>query len=31
VQEDYATQQTDLENETAEVMAEIDVLESQPR
>ncbi len=31
VQEDYATQQADLESETAEVMAEIDVLESQPR
>lgn len=31
VQEDYAMQQADLENETAEVLAEIDVLEGQPR
>ena len=31
VQEDYAMQQADLENETAEVLAEIDVLEAQPR
>jgi hypothetical protein len=30
VQEDYAMQQADLENETAEVLAEIDVLEAQP-
>ena len=28
VQEDYASQQADLENETAEVLAEIDVLET---
>jgi hypothetical protein len=31
VQEDYAMQQADLENETAEVLAEIDLLEAQPR
>ncbi len=31
VQEDYAMQQADLENETAEVLAEIDVLEAEPR
>lgn len=31
VQEDYAMQQADLENETAEVLNEIDVLEAQPR
>ncbi|HTA85569.1 MAG TPA: hypothetical protein VK729_04815 [Silvibacterium sp.] len=30
VQEDYAMQQADLENETAGVLAEIDVLEAQP-
>jgi hypothetical protein len=30
VQEDYAMQQADLENETAEILAEIDVLEAQP-
>lgn len=30
VEEDYATQQADLENETAEVLAEIEVLEAQP-
>lgn len=29
VQDDYAVQQADLENETAEVMAEIEVLEAQ--
>jgi hypothetical protein len=31
VQEDYAMQQTDLENETAEVLAEIDLLEAGSR
>jgi hypothetical protein len=31
VQEDYASQQADLENETAEVLAEIDVLEAPSR
>ena len=31
VQEDYTMQQADLENETAEVLAEIDVLEAEPR
>ena len=31
VQEDYADQQTTLENEAAEVMAEIALLEAQPR
>jgi hypothetical protein len=31
VQEDYAMQQADLENETAEVLAEIDMLEAEPR
>lgn len=30
VADDYAMQQADLENETAEVLAEIDVLEAQP-
>jgi hypothetical protein len=31
VAEDYSMQQVDLENEAAEVMAEIEVLEAQPR
>jgi hypothetical protein len=31
VQEDYVQQQVALENETAEVLAEIDVLEARPR
>ncbi len=31
VQEDYAAQQTTLETEAAEVMAEIELLETQPR
>jgi hypothetical protein len=31
VQEDYAMQQADLENETAEVLAEIDLLEAGSR
>jgi hypothetical protein len=31
VQEDYAMQQAALENETAEVLAEIDLLEARPR
>ena len=31
VQEDYAMQQADLENETAEVLAEIDLLEAESR
>jgi hypothetical protein len=30
VPDDYAAQQADLENETAEVMAEIEILEAQP-
>ncbi|WP_446742120.1 hypothetical protein [Silvibacterium acidisoli] len=30
VQDDYAAQQADLENEAAEVMAEIELLEAQP-
>jgi hypothetical protein len=31
VQEDYVQQQVALENETAELLAEIDVLEARPR
>lgn len=31
VEEDYATEQTALENETAEVLAEIELLEAQAR
>jgi hypothetical protein len=31
VEEDYTAQQTVLENEAAEVIAEIDLLEAQPR
>ena len=31
VQEDYAMQQAALENETTEVLAEIDLLEARPR
>jgi hypothetical protein len=31
VEEDYATEQAALENETAEVLAEIELLEAQPR